>query len=274
MSTVPGSLFTLLDDGRFLPTEASRGPWHPDALHGGPVGALVARAAEAALRSTGAPAVDPVRLTLDLERPVPLAPLTVTAEVVRPGRKVQVAEVVVADDDGRRLVRASVLALRRQAVDLPVERFAPADPPPPPREAEVDGPMWDPMPGTIAFHKDAVEHRFVRGGILTLGPASDWIRLAVPVVPDEEPSPFQRTAAASDFVNGLSAVLPQDAWTFINPDLTVTLHRLPVGDWVALDATTRLDASGVGTAEADLFDERGRLGRCVQTLLIEPATRT
>lgn len=272
------ALFTLLDGDHkgvalVLPSERSRGPWSEHALHGGPVAALVVRSAEAALRATGSEAVDPVRLTVDLERPVPLAPLRVEAEVVRPGRKVQVAEVVVRDDDGRRLVRASVLAIRRTPMDLPTERFAPADLPPPPKEQAYDDPVWDPLEGMSVFHKDGTEHRIVRGGFLTLGPTADWIRLLVPVVADEEPSPFQRVVAAADFGNGVSSVLPPDGWTFINPDLTITVHRLPVGEWIGVDAVTRLDPSGVGTAEADLFDERGRIGRCVQTLLVDPVAR-
>ncbi|QXC60067.1 thioesterase family protein [Aquihabitans sp. G128] len=265
------ALFTVLDDDRVLPTELSRGPWAAGALHGGPVAAIVARAAEAALAATGSPAVHADRLTLDLERPVPLAPLEVRAAVVRPGRKVQVAEVSLHGEDGRRLVRATVLAIRRQAVDLPGDRFAPVDAPPPDRRSAADVPMWQPMGEVVAFHKDAVQHRFVGGGgMLSLGPSQDWMRLRVPVVAGEEPSPLQRVVAAADFVNGLSGVLPFDGWTFINPDLTVTLHRLPVGEWIGIDAVTRLDVDGVGTAEGELFDERGRLGRCVQTLLVEP----
>lgn len=265
------ALFEDLGNGQFLPTGLSRGPWSENALHGGPVAALVSRAGEAALRSTGSDAVDPVRLTVDLERPVPLAPLRVEAEVVRSGRKVQVAEVIISNDDGRRLVTARVLAIRRATVELPSDRPAPSDEPPAPRTEAIDDPVWNPLPGMEAFHKDATEHRIVRGGWSTLGPTTDWIRLVVPVIEGEEPSPFQRVVAAGDFVNGISAVLPYRDWTFINPDLTITVHRLPVGEWVGLDAVSRLDPAGVGTAEADLFDERGRIGRSVQTLLVEPA---
>ncbi len=266
-------LFTVADDTHVVPNETSRGPWSEHALHGGPVAALVARAAEGALAATGSAAVAPVRLTLDLERPVPLAPLRVAAEIVRPGRKVQVAEVQVFDSDDRRLVRATVLALRRTELALPDDRRTATDQPPAPPAEGIDRPTWDPLPGQPVFHNDGVEHRFVRGGFLILGPSTDWIRLAVPVVADEEPTPFQRAVAASDFVNGISAALPFEDWTFINPDLTVTLHRLPVGEHIAVDAATRLDPSGVGTAEADLFDELGRIGRAVQTLIVEPTRR-
>lgn len=265
------ALFTVIDERVVEPTELSRGPWSADALHGGPVAALVARAAERVLAGTGSDAVAPVRLTLDLERPVPLAPLHVAAEVVRDGRKVQVAEVTVAEETGTRLVRATVLAIRRTALGLPEDRPAPQVHLPPGPETAEPQPMWEPM-DLVAFHKDAVEHRFVGpgGGMLDLGPTTDWIRLRVPVVAGEAPTPFQRTVAAADFVNGVSGSLPFEAWTFINPDLTVTLHRLPAGEWICLDAASRLEDDGVGTAEATLFDSRGRLGRCVQTLLVQP----
>ncbi len=264
------ALFTELDENRVRATVLSRGPWSPDALHGGPVGALVARAAERVLASTGSDAVSPVRLTLDLERPVPLTDLVVEARIVRGGRKVQVAEVTIHDDAGQRLVRASMLALRRIDVELPADHFSPADPLPPHRDSAEPQPMWE--TADRAFHSEGVEHRFVvgDGGMLALGPASDWIRLQVPVVSGESPSAWQRTVAAADFVNGISGVLPVDSWSYINPDLTVTLHRLPIGEWIAVQAVTRLESSGVGTAEADLFDEQGRIGRCVQTLLVQP----
>ena len=60
------------------------------------------------------------------------------------------------------------------------------------------------------------------------------MRLRVPVVVGEAVTPLQRVAAAADFGNGISSVVDwDDGWLFINPDLTVYLHRLPrrgVGD--------------------------------------------
>lgn len=123
---------------------------------------------------------------------------------------------------------------------------------------------------TAAFHSHGVEHRFVEGRFDEPGAATDWIRLRVPVVPGEEPSPWQRVAAAADFGNGLSGILDPSRFTFVNPDLTVTLRRLPEGEWVCLQAATRLGVDGVAVAESVLFDEHGRLGRAVQTLLVAP----
>jgi acyl-coenzyme A thioesterase PaaI-like protein len=268
-SASASSLFERLGEDSFQATELGRGPWSPDALHGGPVAALVAGVAEAEMRTSGAPPMHPARLTLDLERPVPLDRLRVASRVVRPGRKVQVVEVELFGPDDRRLARATLLGIRQTSVALPDDVHAPADVPPQHRDEARPVPQWVPMDLPM-FHQDGVEHRFVSGGVLALGPAQDWIRLQVPVVDDEPISPLQRACAASDFSNGMSMVLPPDGWSFINPDLTVTLHHEPQGEWVCIDAATRVDAAGVGTAESDLFDERGRVGHAVQTLLLEP----
>jgi hypothetical protein len=50
----------------------------------------------------------------------------------------------------------------------------------------------------------------------------------------------------------------------------VHIHRLPEGEWVCLDAVTLPERTGIGMADTRLFDERGSLGRAVQTLLVAP----
>ena len=51
--------------------------------------------------------------------------------------------------------------------------------------------------------------------------------------------------------------------------LTVYLHRLPAGEWVCLEAATAVEPQDIGFAESRLFDERGPLGRALQSLLLE-----
>ena len=75
----------------------------------------------------------------------------------------------------------------------------------------------------------------------------------------------------ADFCNGVSTVLDLRTWTFINGDLTISLARLPVGDWILLDAQTWLGDHGAGIAFAKLGDSRGYFGRAIQSLVIEPA---
>ena len=92
----------------------------------------------------------------------------------------------------------------------------------------------------------------------------------MPIVAGEEPTPFQRVAAAGDFGNGVAAAFDRGRYSCINPDLTITLHRLPVGDVGGARLGHVPGARrGYGVAESVLHDEQGRIGRAIQTVLIE-----
>ena len=243
-----------------MPTQLSRGPWSPDALHGGPVAALVVRAME---RVPAAIEMRLSRVTLELVRPVPMTALRISATAVPSPRRVGLVEAelrTVADDQLVALARGVRIRVAPADIGDPVVDDVP-------RRPNDASPPWD-HAGT-AFHSDAVEHRLTSGHLDEAGPATDWIRLRVPVLPDEEPTGWQRAVAAADFVNGVSSIGSWDDWLFINPDLTVHLWREPEGPDVCLDAVTRTEGDGIAIAEAALFDERGRIGRCVQSLLID-----
>jgi len=260
------ALFTPEPDGRWLPTDLARGPWSPAQLHGGPVAALAARAVE--LLDTPGP-MDPARMTLELLKAVPLEPLTVGAEVIRAGRNVQLSEVEI--HSGETLItRGRVLRFRRAEGATAPWAEATAVPPPPPPPAEGGPQRFFRDEEWVAFHNTAVDHRFVAGAFEALGPATDWIRLRVPVVPGEEPSPFQRVVAAADFANGVSAVIPFDQATFINADLTVHLNRPAVGEWIGLEARTTVGPHGTALAHTSLFDSSGLVGTTAQSLLVQP----
>ncbi len=266
------ALFEPAGPGRWTPTSLARGPWDARACHGGPVGALLARAVEA---------VDPespvdwqvARLSIELTRPVPVGtPLTLSTEIERDGRKVSlVAARLVVDDT--EVARARCLRIRAKHLALPDDVAQPSsDPPGSPDDAVAQRVTWA-VDDQVAFHKDACEHRFTEGSWDTPGPVGVWIRLGVRVVPGEAPSGTQRAAAAADFGNGVSGGLPFERFTFINPDLTVHLLRPPVGDWIGMRSAshygTATESSGVGFAESALYDADGRVGRSVQSLLLD-----
>jgi hypothetical protein len=110
--------------------------------------------------------------------------------------------------------------------------------------------------------------RFVRGSFLEPGPATVWMRPREAIVEGEEPAPLQRVLVAADSGNGVSAVLDHARFVFINTDLSVHLHRLPAGEWVCLDAVTLPERHGVGMSDTTLYDERGRIGRALQSLFV------
>ena len=255
------------DGTRFVPHELTRGPWAPDAMHGGPVAALLARAAEAV--ETPGP-MQGVRLSIELMRPVRLVPLTVETRVLRPGKKVQWVEARLLDD-GNEVARAMLLRIRTAEIPWPSRTAGGSIELPfagPDAATAIPAPWSQDYPP--AYHSTATEHRVIRGMWGTLGPTTDWIRLRLPIVAGETPTPLQRVAAVADFGNGISSALPYESHRFINPDLTITLHRLPATEWVCLDATTWPEPHGIGVAESVLYDERGRIGHAAQTLLLEP----
>jgi hypothetical protein len=266
--SVDGALFVVEGD-RLLPTELARGPWSPEALHGGPVAALVARAVESV--APDAP-MHVARLTVELLRPVPVAPLSVSATTTRPGRKVQVLDVRVATDETD-VAWGRALRIRRRDPG-PIEEAPAADEPVPGQRGAPPRPETAPRPAALAggyrgFHNTGAELRFVVGSFDRRGPATVWVRLQVPVVPGEEPTPLQRVAAAADFGNGVSSILDFTRYAFVNPDLSVHLERPAIGEWVCLEASTRLGVPGVGLARCALWDTAGLIGHSLQSLVIE-----
>jgi Thioesterase-like superfamily len=241
----------------FVPTGHARGPWDPGQLHGGAPAALLGEAVQE-------PGYFVARMTFDFLAPVPLAPLTIDARTTKPGRNVQLAEAELVAD-GATVLRARAMRLRRASVDLPPLDHDELPPAP-------DSGRHDPFPAsdgpTEGFHLTAMDIRFLGGTDFGLGPALAWFRLTRPLIDDEPPSPLARALAAADFGNGVSRTVDFDRYLFINTDLSVHLHREPQGEWVLIDARTRLEQHGAGLAYSLLSDERGRLGVAAQSLFV------
>jgi hypothetical protein len=257
----PGSFYEI-DGDRYLATELTRGPWDPGAQHAGPPAALLGREIER-LEDAGEFLVG--RITFEILRSVPIAPVTVSARVLRPGRRVQLVEAELRDEAGEPLMRANAWRLRTAPLEIPPEAMGVAEPPPGPEQgAEAE---FFPTGEELGYHS-AMEVRFVRGGFVEPGPALVWLRMRQPLVAGEEPSPLQRVLVTADVGNGVSASLDYRRYLFINVDLSVHLERMPVGEWVCVDAQTLPQPSGNGTAESVLSDQGGRIGRALQTLLV------
>jgi Thioesterase-like superfamily len=251
-----------LPDGpdRFLATELTRGPWDPAAQHAGPPAALLGRAVE---RVGDRADLHTARVTVEIMRPVPIAPVQVAARRLRDGRNVELVEASLTAG-GVEVMRAT--ALRIRAAELPL----------PPGLAEarrLEGPEqgrqepFFPTGQEVGYHT-AMEWRFVAGSFLEAGPATIWLRMRHPLLPGEAPSPLVRVLAAADSGNGVSAALEYRQWLFINADLTVYLVRPPVGEWIALEAATTV-ADGVGLARSVIHDEQGPVGRGLQALFVD-----
>ncbi len=260
------------DGPRFAPTELARGPWDPEAQHGGAPAALLVRAFE---RVAGADGLLFARVSYEFLRPVPLAAIEVRAEVARSGRRSALLEGSIVDGDGRELVRARALRVRAAETaghGAPRNSSANSGATPGAESRSQDKSdsseafAWATQP---MFATDAMEIRFTHGHFVKRGPAGAWFRLLVPLVADESTSPLQRLAATADFGNGISSIVSWEDHLFINPDLTLYIECEPSAEWIHLDAETRIAPDGIGIATGVLRDEQGPVGRASQALVIQ-----
>ena len=264
------SIFIPSGHGRYEPTEHARGPWDPRALHGGAPAALIARAFE---RMEPGAELPLARLGFELLKPIPLAPLEVRTTIVRDGRRVQelAAELIanLGSDGGEELVcRASALRLQPVPDGLPSSGQAPPAAMPGLEHGRATQFALNKKAGT-SFATSGMEMRWLNDP-WSQGPGKVWMRLRHPLLSDEPTTPLARLVATADFGNGVSAALPFEDYLFINADLAIHLWRQPRGEWIGLDAQTRLQGGGIGTAESVLHDEHGAIGRAFQTLVVQP----
>ena len=252
---VPGSFYLSTADGSFASQPSTSSAWSPNHQHGGPPSALLARAIEA-LPEAGGRVIG--RFTVELLGPVPVAPVSVTTEVVRSGRSVGMVEAVLTAD--RPVARATAWLFpgvtSGAAVDPPAPGHGPSD-----GEAVPFPESWN------SGYLHATEWRWVEGHVHQ-GRATAWVRPIVALVDDEAWSPVGRLLTVADSASGVSSALDPGEWQFLNTELTVHVLRPPVGEWVCLDAETTLASGSVGLATSSVYDERGLVARTAQALLI------
>jgi hypothetical protein len=278
----PSAAFFSAEGDLYHADELTRGPWDGSSQHAGPPAALLTREIERCAGIGSGPGDRIVgRITFEILRPVPIAALSVSARVGRPGRRVDMVEATLASADGTELVRARAWRLLCGEVAVPAELGSEAAEGPASAAGRPSGATGRPpspldLPSSEAFfptgfdvgYHTAMEYRFASGSFTAPGPATCWMRMRHALVEGEEPTPLQRVLVAADSGNGISSTLDIDRFVFINVDLSVHLHRMPAGEWVGLDALTIPEATGIGLADTMLFDERGPIGRACQTLLV------
>ena len=249
------------DGERFTATFSTTGPWFADAQHVGPPSALLIRALQ---RCAPRPNTELARITVEVIGPVPAGEVAVRAELERPGRAVELlsAELVAG---GRVALRARAWRIATGDTAAVAVGAAEALPGPEAATARPERP-----PGWLPGFIDSMEWRWLTGWLAEPGPGTVWGRQRVPLVAGEEPSPLQRLALVADSANGAAAPFDLQRWLFVNTELTVHLHRAPVGEWIAVDAHTVVGPSGLGTVSGLLFDTEGQVGRAAQALIVRP----
>jgi hypothetical protein len=248
-------------DGGFHSNSPTIGPWSPTLQHGGPPAALLGLSLEDPGRASG---FRIARISFDFFGAVPVADLTVTTEIIRPGARIQLSCAVLRAAD-RPVLRATAWHMLAEEGRSPAVPSHFVVPPIPEQEARAF------FPGIAHFpYADALEWRFASGSFDTLGPASVWTRCRIPVVNGAALTGLQRLLVMVDAANGISASLPMTSWTFVPIDMTVVLARHPAGEWVGMSAATTIGTDGVGYTDTTVFDVHGPVGRALQTLFVAP----
>jgi hypothetical protein len=249
------AFYLPLSEGLFRSTSHTVGPWAPDNQHLGPPSALLVRS----LMAMGRPSF--ARVTFEVLGPVPVADLTVSTSVERPGRSVELLSAALSFE-GRAVLTARAWHIVGSDTTAVAGGSGTSLPPPASAEPMEIPDFWS--GGYLA----AVEWLSVSGGIFTPGDAQVWARPRVAVVEGFEPSPLERLFSVVDSASGVSSRVDIRKWYAINTDLTVHLHRQPVGEWVGMDARTTIGPDGAGLATSTVHDVDGPVGTTAQALFV------
>jgi hypothetical protein len=254
------TFYTDLGHGRYGSASATAGPWSPKTQHGGPPAALLGRAIE---RHEPRPGFRVARITLEIPRPIPVGILEVTVRTVRSGGRAELIEGEVVSD-GQPVLLARAWRFAASPADTPRLRPATTAPPlPAPQPPHT-------MKGAhMEGYVSAIEWRFgPDAGFDTPGPGWAWARQRIPLVAGAPDTPLTRALTLADSNWAVGFELDHWRQLVINTDITLVLHRDPVGEWMCLRATTAANPAGSGLAQGQLDDAEGDCGRILQTLLI------
>ncbi|HIW92753.1 MAG TPA: thioesterase family protein [Candidatus Corynebacterium avicola] len=255
---LPGPESTT-DTGRYLrtftATEHTESPWGRGFQHGSPPAALVTHVLEQLVPDSGRL----TRVTTELLGAVPLGELHATGRVVRPGKRICLVEAVVTDPSGREVIRGTGWWVRtRPTTDI----------------ENPDVPSGAGMVPLEEASSSAFSQMWSGGYIDSLetqgAPGQLWLRSRIPVVADAPDTPWTRLAAVADVANGTNPTVDPRAWSFMNTDLSIYLHRLPRGEWIGVSAEANYGPDGIGLTIGRLHDQDGPVGSTSQSLMLDP----
>jgi len=255
------AFFETDDHVWFKPTQHTRGPWDVNACHAGPPTGLIARALEQLL-----PDKRLIRLNVNLLRPIPFSGFKIEVSLQRDGRSAATSSANLLNAEGKVMVSASGLHMVEQSPphEYPTHKasFGTA------KDAKPGGFPIQTLHDLPAFNGDGVQIRYPAGEDGNPGPTILWMK-TVPLLETETTSPFQKICPLADCGNAFGRNANPSEVSFVNPDLTLILHRDPIGEWLGSESVGYWEPNGQGLADALLFDEQGVVGRAMQTVLLK-----
>ena len=258
----------------YYPTVSARGPWDATTLHGRVISGLLAYEAEthhSTLQEIEQFQVS--RITVDMFRVAPMAPLVLGGRVVRTGRRIKVIDVnITSQKSGKGVIeiaRGSVVMLRKTQnpegtvwttpkweIEAPDENL--------PMPAETGGrkpikghmPIWQ----TIEISPGTPLQPIQTGTGGTIGRRRAWIRETHELIAGEVTSPVVRAAQVADIANPF-ANSGTNGLAYINADVSMYLHRNPEGSWIGTENSYHNADNGIAVGTVNLYDKIGHIGK-------------
>src|ERR1700749_1201491 len=255
--------FFTRESDAFIPTSVCNGPWDPKSMHGRVVVGLLAHVID---ERHGGPDFVPARLTVDMFRlPNIMTPVEVRTRQIRDGLRIRVIE---ADfiSGGVAMARASAQLLRR--TENPQGRVWSPPNWEGPAPAEIPAPT-DPRLGMYGKWTT----RPIVGAMGTVGPRRLWMSEVRDLVEGSPLTPFVRVAVAADFASPFANAGDQGLG-YINSDVTLYLHRLPVKQWIGFEVGNHHATNGIAIGECWLYDEQGAIGTSTVAALAQKKPMT
>ncbi|MET0371505.1 MAG: hypothetical protein ABW039_09030 [Sphingobium sp.] len=245
--------FFARDGALYVPLEPTHGYWKHDSLHGRAIVGLIGYEME---RVHGADGLVPVRYNVDMHKLARFAPVAIETRVIRDSARLRLVEAVMLLD-GVEHARAQCQFLR--AAEAPPGRvWAPAPWDAPPPDALTPLPVgklprlfdWIPISGKLGHY----------------APRQMWMREHYDLVEGEPLTPWSRVTLAADFAS---------PWThggdagirYINTDVVVQVHRMPVGEWIGFEASGHEASQAIAVGQCRIYDVEGPLGYVFCTAL-------
>jgi 5-hydroxyisourate hydrolase-like protein (transthyretin family) len=241
------------DGDSYLPTLQANGWWRPTGnLHARVMIGLFAHVID---QQYGEPDLQPTRLTVDLYRLPDLDPITIKTQLVRQGGRIKMIEAEIFSG-GVSSARASCQYLRRtQQPEAKHWSRRGWDAPPPEQVRPPAKPFtekWEMRP----ILPPGME---ITNDLRAPGPRRTWLREVRPLIAGEAYTPFSRVATGIDYTSPV-ANGSETGLDFINSDVTLYLHRLPVGEWIGYEVTDHQSSEGIAVGQCALHDATGSIG--------------
>jgi len=218
------------------------------------------------------PDFQPARLTVDMFRTPHVAPLRVETRLVRAGGRIKVADADLYCADVQ-TGRASALFLRRsenpanptwRAPNWTAPKPEALSPLSRPRSWEVrqippSSSTWPREANAGGVAPSASNNPAVLGDLAPFAARQAWMRDTRELIGGAPLTPFVRVALAADYASLLTNS-SETSIDFINSDVTLYIHRLPVTEWIGFELVNHRATDGVAVGEAWIHDEAGALG--------------